>query len=241
VAIHYYDDLITQKLIKWIPEASNLSVLHPDETKKLFELTADARNDKAFELPHIALSRRDQIELLSTTKNLKSYDGLKLIPKGQTSDFSKLKGVAYQNALANIPKGTYRMNVIPIRPEYQLDIFTKTAIECEEYVRNLVFKLINNPLLKIEIPYNDLHLEHTAYIRLLSNIANTSAISERIFSGQFTRWTLQFELHDAFLFSIPYRKNWRLVEDIELELSHPALLDTDVEAVESINISRTEK
>jgi hypothetical protein len=212
MAIHYYDDLVIAKLRRWIPEASNLRVLHPDESKKLFELTADDNRDQAFQLPLIALSRRDELELLSTVKNLKSYDGLRLIPTEVQTDLSGLKGAAYQKAKAALPDGTYTFNVIPIRPEYQLDIYAKTAEECEEYVRNFLFKLINNPLLKIEIPYNDLKIEHTAYIRILSNIANTSAISERIFSGQFTRWTIQFELHDAFLFSIPYRRNWKLVE-----------------------------
>jgi hypothetical protein len=212
MAIHYYDDLVVAKLQRWIPEASTLRVLHPDESKKLFELTADDNKDQAFQLPLIAISRRDELELLSTVKTPKSYDGLRLIPTDVKTDLSDLKGIAYQKARTALPDGTYTFNVIPIRPEYQLDIYTKTAEECEEYVRNFLFKLINNPLLKIEIPYNDLKIEHTAYIRLLSNIANTSAISERIFSGQFTRWTIQFELHDAFLFSIPYRRNWKLIE-----------------------------
>lgn len=212
MAIHYYDDLVVAKLQRWIPEASTLRVLHPDESKKLFELTADDNKDQAFQLPLIAISRRDELELLSTVKTPKSYDGLRLIPTDVKTDLSDLKGIAYQKARTALPEGTYTFNVIPIRPEYQLDIYTKTAEECEEYVRTFLFKLINNPLLKIEIPYNDLKIEHTAYIRLLSNIANTSAISERIFSGQFTRWTIQFELHDAFLFSIPYRRNWQLIE-----------------------------
>ena len=103
--------------------------------------------------------------------------------------------------------------MIPIKPIYQLDIYAKTAIECEEYLRNFLFKLINNPLLVVSIPYQGLELQHTANIRVLSNIADTSAISERLFSGQFTRWTIQFELHDAFIFSIPYRKNWKLVAE----------------------------
>jgi hypothetical protein len=218
MAIHYYDDLVVAKLQRWIPEASTLRVLHPDESKKLFELTADDNKDQAFQLPLIAISRRDELELLSTVKNLKSYDGLRLIPTDVKTDLSGLKGDAYHKAKAALPEGTYTFNVIPIRPEYQLDIYAKTAEECEEYVRNFLFKLINNPLLKIEIPYNDLKIEHTAYIRILTNIANTSAISERIFSGQFTRWTIQFELHDAFLFSIPYRRNWKLIEP-ELEVS----------------------
>jgi hypothetical protein len=166
----------------------------------------------------ITLSRRDELELLSTAKNPKSYDGLRLIPKEVPTDLTTFKGENFKRAKASIPEGTFVYNVIPIRPEYQLDIYAKTAEECEEYVRNFLFKLINNPTMRIEIPYNDLKLEHTAYIRILPNIANTSAIAERLFSGQFTRWTIQFELHDAFLFSIPYKKNWRIL-DSEVETS----------------------
>ena len=231
MAIHYYDDLIFTKLQRWLPEASNLRILHPDESKKFFELTAEDTQEKAFQLPLIAISRKDELELLSTVKSPKSYAGLKIAPEGINSDLSHLKGPAYTKALEAIPEGTYQLNVIPIRPEYQLDIYAKTAIECEEYVRSFLFKLINNPLLQIEIPYQDLHIEHTAYIRLLSNIANTSNISERVFSGQFTRWTIQFELHDAFLFSIPYRKNWRL-DGHDLELSKDITSDGVREPIE---------
>ena len=217
MAINYYDDLVTKKISRWIPENAPLRVLHPDETKKFFELTAEDNNDKAFQLPLIALSRKDDLELLSTVKSQKSFEGLKLIPNNTISpDMSNLKGTDYTKALASIPGGTFTWNVLPIKPEYQLDIYTKTAEECEEYLRNFLFKLINNPQMRIEIPYNDLKIEHTAYIRVLPNIANTSAITERIFSGQFTRWTIQFELHDAFLFSIPYRKNWQLSPDVDV-------------------------
>ena len=231
MAIHYYDDLIFTKLQRWLPEASNLRILHPDESKKFFELTAEDTQEKAFQLPLIAISRKDELELLSTVKSPKSHAGLKIAPEGISSDLSNLKGPAYIKALEAIPEGTYQLNVIPIRPEYQLDIYAKTAIECEEYVRSFLFKLINNPLLQIEIPYQDLHIEHTAYIRILRNIANTSNISERVFSGQFTRWTIQFELHDAFLFSIPYRKNWKL-DGHDLEISKDITSDGAIEPIE---------
>ena len=221
MAINYYDDLVVQKIKRWIPESAPLHVLHPDETKRFFELKAEELNDQAFHLPMIALSRKDDLELLSTVKSQKSFEGLKLLPTESVNaaDLTNVKGNAYSEALANISGGTYTWNVLPIRPEYQMDIYAKTAEECEEYLRSFLFKLINNPLLKIEIPYNNLKIEHTAYIRVLSNIANTSSITERIFSGQFTRWTIQFELQDAFLFSIPYRKNWRLLE-ADLEASN---------------------
>ena len=202
MAISYYDDVIIKKLQCWLPEAAKIRVLRPDETSKLFSITADDLKDNAFTLPMLALSRKPDLELLSTVKSQKSFNGLK-IPQ------------TIQAGL--IPNKTAQFNVLPIRPEYQLDIYTKTAEEAEEYVRALLFKLINNPSIIIEIPYHNLNIEHIANIRVLSNISDTSAISERIFSGQFTRWTIPFELHDAFLFSIPYRKNWILKVDPDIE------------------------
>ena len=236
MAINYYDDLIVQKLQRWLPEASTLRVLKPEETKKLFELTAEDNKDSAFQLPLISLSRKDDIELLSTVKSPKSYDGLRLIPDAQTPDLSKLKGQAYRQALSQLPSNIYQFNVLPIRLEYQLDIYTKTAEEGDEYLRAFLFKLVNNPVIKIEIPYNGVSIEHIANIRVLNNIANTSSITERLFSGQFTRWTIQLEIQDAFLFSIPYRKNWKLIadedDDGELQLTDNLNKVDEIEGLE---------
>ena len=190
MACRYYDDILVAKILKWIPEASNLRVLGPSESKKLFELIADDGKDQPFKLPIIALSRNRDIELLSTVKQPKSYEGLKLLSTNEK---------------------TLHLNVIPIKLLYDLTIYTKTEEEVDEYVRNFLFKLINNPVIKVRIPYNDTQLEHIANIRVLSNISDTSDISERIFSGQFHCWTIQLEIQDAFLFSLPYRRNWQLL------------------------------
>lgn len=239
MAIKYYDDALINKLLRWIPEASGLRVLHPDETKRLFEITADENKDSKIKLPLIALSRRPELELLSTVKSPKSYDGIRLLPADVPKSLVGLTGDRRAQAKASIPDGTYQFNVIPIKPEYQLDVYTKFSDECEEYTRELLFKLINNPTIKIEIPYNNAKIEHIANIRVLSNIADTSAITERVFSGQFTRWTIQLELHDAFLFSIPYRRNWIFYEDTaqeelssSLELWSPDGVLEDTEAID---------
>jgi hypothetical protein len=34
-----------------------------------------------------------------------------------------------------------------------------------------------------------------------------------LFVGQFTRWTIQMEIQDAFLYNVPYRKNWKIYTD----------------------------
>ena len=219
MACRYYDDILVAKLLKWIPEASNLRVLGPSESKKLFELTADDGKDQPFKLPIISLSRNRDIELLSTVKQPKSYDGLKLL---------------------SVPEKTLQFNVIPIKLLYDLTIYTKTEEEVDEYVRNFLFKLINNPVIKVRIPYNDTQIEHIANIRVLSNISDTSDISERIFSGQFHCWTIQLEIQDAFLFSLPYRRNWQLFigesedgeNDSYLELSKAINLSGEQEPLE---------
>lgn len=195
MACRYYDDILAAKIQKWDPSA-NLRVLKPNETKRLFELMADDSKDKPIALPVIALSRNNDIELILNVKSPKSYSGLKL---SQTEAASKL------------------LNAIPIRLQYQLDIYTKTMEEGDELLRQLLFKLINNPLIKIVIPYNNSNVEQIANIRVLSTISDTSEISERLFPGQFTRWTIQLEIQDAFIYDIPYRRNWKLyITDNEL-------------------------
>ena len=103
------------------------------------------------------------------------------------------------------------MNVIPVKTLYQLDIYTKKQLEADEYVRQFLFKLINNPQIIVEIPYNNYVIKHTANLRVLNSVSDTSDIPSHLFPGQFYRWTIQLELQDGFLFSIPYKKNWRFV------------------------------
>ena len=54
-----------------------------------------------------------------------------------------------------------------------------------------MFNLINYPTLIVELPYNNCKSIKEAHIRLLSTIEDNSDIPERIFAGEFTRFTLQ--------------------------------------------------
>lgn len=195
MAVRYYDDVIAAKIKHWLPE-SNPRVLRPNETKRLFELTAEDSRTESIELPCIAISRNNDIELGLSYKTPKSYAGIKL---------------------QQTPAETLLLNAIPIKVQYQIDIYTKTAEEGDEYLRQYLFKLINNPVIKIVIPYNGVNIEQIANIRVLNSISDTSGIAERLFPGQFTRWTLQLEIQDAFLYDVPYRKNWQLyISDTEI-------------------------
>lgn len=194
MALNYYDDAIVAKLKNWMPQTTDLRVLGPDETTRLYAAIADDTEDSKITLPLIALSRNKDFSIESTIKQPKSFQGLKI-----------------KNDVVN--NSTALMNVIPINTTYQLDILAKTRLEVDEYVRQFLFKLINNPLIIIDIPYNGLQVRHTANLRVLDTVSDTSEISVHIFPGQFYKWTIQMELHDGFLFNIPYKRNWQIIVD----------------------------
>ena len=192
MAINYYDEAITNKIKGWLADSSKLRVLSPDESNRIIQLNAEDSKDEPLKLPLIAISRNKDIEIESTIKQNKSFDGLIIGKDDNTAT-------------------TIHLNVIPIKTTYQLDIYTKKRIEVDEYVRQYLFKLINNPQIIIEIPYNNYIVRHTANLRVLNTISDTSDIPTHIFNGQFYKWTIQLELQDGFLFSIPQRHGWKLV------------------------------
>ena len=193
----YYEDALIYKINKWIPNNSNIHILKPDESKRFFETLADEKGDKPVQLPMIALSRSKDFTLLSNIKQNRSFDGL----------------VLHKTEISSV-----QLNIIPILVSYQLDIYTKKYDEGLEYVREFLFKLINNPKIVIGIPYNDFNIQHVANIRVLDTVSDTTDIPEHLFPGQFTRWSIQLEIQDAFLFSIPYRNNW-VFGETSLEVS----------------------
>lgn len=192
MAISYYDEAVTQKIKNWLAESSKLRVLSPDESNRLMQLKAEDSNDEPVKLPIIAISRNKDIDIESTIKQNKSFDGL-IIGKDEAT------------------ATTIHLNVIPIKTTYQLDIYTKKRIEVDEYVRQYLFKLINNPQIIIEIPYNGYIVRHTANLRVLNTVSDTSDIPTHIYNGQFYKWTIQLELQDGFLFSIPQKQGWKFV------------------------------
>ena len=145
-------------------------------------MVADENKDQPLSLPLISISRDRSIEIINTQKQIKTFQGF------NQSDKESI----------NIPA-----NVIPINVGYQIDIYTKGMVEADEYIRNFVFNFINYPRMKINIPYNNLNVEHVVDLRLDSNIADNSDIKEHLFSDEFVRFTLKINLEGAYLFSLP--------------------------------------
>lgn len=189
-----YDDAIVDKLQKLIT-IPNLHILKPEETSRLFEEKSDESHDK-MTLPLIALSRRGY-KIVNRNKQPKSYDGIKIR--------------AYdKNGKEINPGSAFKLNAIPIELEYSLDIYALNLEQCETFSREFIFSFVNYPTGEINIPYNDVNVTHKFTIHLEENVEDNSDIKERLFASQFTRYTLRFIVDDAYLFSIPNKKNFEI-------------------------------
>ena len=189
-----YDDALLEKIRNWTQNTS-ITVVGPDETRRLFEVIADKTNDSPIKLPLIALTRSRSYDILDygLGKQPMSFDGLTLD--------------------ANYDQAS-QLNSIPIRISYQLDVYTRYYEEADEYTRNLVFNIINFPKLTINIPYNNENYKHDSNIILNSEIEDNSDIPERLVSGQFTRMTMRLDIDDARLWDVRYRDVYQICTSV---------------------------
>lgn len=190
MSLALYDKAFVKKLNK-ITENTNIHVYSPDDTRRLFEIIADESDDKPLKLPIVCLRRQDGYTIREMGNNPRSKNSLKLT---QTNDQSG---------------SSIQLNVIPISINYQIDIFSRKLEEADAIAREMVFILTNSPSLIVTVPYNDIDLEHKSNVVLGGNVRDNSSISERLISGQFTRFTIDCSVSDAYLFDTrakPYLK-----------------------------------
>lgn len=196
MSVGLYDKALTEKISKWVSD-SKMTITSPDETRRLFQYRADIKNDAPIELPLIALRRGKSINVINTSKKPTTFDGYTL----QANE-----------------KNIMSMSNVPISLDYQIDIYTRYFPEADEYVRNFVFNIINYPTLDISVPYNDVNYVHTSNIRLVNNIEDNSDIPERLIPGQFTRFTIGITVDDAYLWSVPIRRNLTVETEVQVKL-----------------------
>ena len=144
MSVGLYDKAFLDKLTNWTKD-TNITLFGPEETDRMFKAIADTNNDKPIKLPIISLKRPGGFTILNTGKRPLTFDGATLD--------------------ANNDKAS-QLNAIPISIPYQIDVYTRYLNECDEYVRNLVFNIINYPKLDILIPYNNENRIHHSNIRL---------------------------------------------------------------------------
>ena len=191
---YFYDTALVDKFRKWTNNTT-INVIGPEETRRLFEISADKSNDGPIKLPLICVRRVGGYSILSKNKKPLTYDGIML--------------------KSNIEK-SISLNAIPIDIRYSVDIYTRYFKEADEYMRNIIFNIINFPMLSVEIPYEGIDIEHDSSIRIVSEVEDSSNIGERLSVGQFTRLSLGISIDDAYLFDARVRDNYTITAEVEV-------------------------
>lgn len=91
------------------------------------------------------------------------------------------------------------VQTIPIRIEYQLDVFTVDRKSCDAIVRELIFFFYQHPTLQVHIEYG-LNFDHNFNLFLNSDIVDNSDTVEHENKGVMFRNTLTFYTDDSRLF-----------------------------------------
>lgn len=204
MSIQYYDEALTKKIKDAIVSDSKILILGPEESsEELFSTQADLNYDN-LSLPMISLIRKRDVDILNTNKKPLTYDGIRLKFYNKSGEL-----VTGDKAL--------KLNAIPIKLEYQLDIYTLKEYEADEYAREFMFFFINNPAVNIELPYHDVKATHTSTVRVESPLINNSDIPQKLFKDQFYRYSLNLYIDDAYYFSIPSMKTI-LIDTVELDV-----------------------
>lgn len=204
MACRYFDEALTQKIKDAVMTNDNILVLGPEESsEELFSDKADMNHDK-LTLPMISLIRKRDVDILNTNKKPLTYEGIRLAFYDKNN-----KKVEGDKAL--------KLNAIPIRLEYQLDVYTKKQYEADEYMREFLFFFINNPSVKITIPYNGVKATHESTVRVEPPLVDNSDIPQKLFRDQFYRFSMNLYIDDAYYFSVPSMETV-LINSIELSV-----------------------
>lgn len=104
---------------------------------------------------------------------------------------------------------------IPIRIEYQLDVFTVDKQSCDEITRELIFFFYQHPTLQAHFEYG-LDFDHNFNMFLNDEIVDNSDTVEHINNGVMFRNTLTFYVDDARLFRRKKQKQGEIIADVKV-------------------------
>ena len=188
-AVGLYDDAIVKSFRKLFNDET-ISIIPPEYA---IRFSAQLRRDNA-EMPIVSLNR------LGFSIKLEEIN-----QKARNIGSFVTRDGANNNIFAQ---------VIPIRIEYQLDVFTVDRATCDAICRELIFYIIQHPTLQVEIPYG-LDINHDFNLFLDSDVVDNSDTIEHTEQGVKFRYTLTFYCDDAYLFRQYSQKQAEIVARVD--------------------------
>ena len=174
---HLFDTALADK-IRPIIKDPNLTFTGVDDTTTLFTTTADKSPTDTIKFPLIALSRSGDMTIKNTNKRTASHKGMAFVKNHETGLMET-------------------MTFVEVSFTYQLDVYTRKRVENDDYIRELIFYFINNPKLKLDIPYNSSQRTLVSNVFLQPSVPDNSNVPEHLITGEYFRQSLSLSIPDA--------------------------------------------
>ena len=173
--MHLYDDAVVEKF-KELFGTDKMFIIPPERAK---DTIAQIEKDDV-KFPLVSLDRKG----FTVRDNAINWSASRMGLAVSITDDGK----------ANI------MHVIPIKINYQLDVYTADRVSCDEILRELIFYFTLHPTLMVKIPYG-LNTRHKFNLFFNPDIEDNSDTISHIEKGVLYRYTANLYTDDAYLFA----------------------------------------
>lgn len=193
MSVYLYDEAIVDRLRK-VTGDSRIHIVPPDLSVSFF---AQFDKDKV-EYPAIVVSRGSTINV-----NQGLYNQVSLL-KGQTVRLN-----SDENTVSKI-------KTLPIRVEWNIDVYAVDRYTCDEIVRELVFYLMTYPRFSVKVPYG-VDIDQNFDIVVSPEISDNSDLVEFPNTGEIFRETISIYTENARLYSSHRQYLTRVAPDVDVK------------------------
>lgn len=193
MSVYLYDEAIVDRLRK-VTGDSRIHIVPPDLSVSFF---AQFDKDKV-EYPAIVVSRGSTINV-----NQGLYNQVSLL-KGQTVRLN-----SDENTVSKI-------KTLPIRVEWNIDVYAVDRYTCDEIVRELVFYLMTYPRFSVKVPYG-VDIDQNFDIVVSPEISDNSDLVEFPNTGEIFRETISIYTENAHLYSSHRQYLTRVAPDVDVK------------------------
>lgn len=188
MSAYLYDEVLVNKL-REITGDSRIHIIDPNQAVSFL---AQFDNDKV-DLPAVVVSR-GSIRLLDYRNQVVALKG--------------------QSVRRNSDDNLYvKAQLIPMRIDWNIDIFTVDRYTCDEIVRELVFYFTQQPRFEVRIPYQ-LDIVQNFDVLISPDIVDNSDLIEFPNIGERFRETLSIYTENAHMYSSHRQYSTRTLPDV---------------------------
>lgn len=188
MSVYAYDEAVVQDLRRIFSDG-RIHIIPPEDA---FDLIGTLQKDN-IRFPLITLARPGW--LLSDNKPQHMiFEGL---PDKITD--SKIEVPEHRTDGFDSSFKVIRLQAIPIRINYQVDIWTESRLENDNIMRELIWYYTLHPTLKVKIVYDDIERLHNFNLFFDADVEDNSDIVSHKEKGRFFRQTISMYTDDAYL------------------------------------------